>query len=341
MPDPSDAPQPQSTAQSSVQGSAQISARRPRRFWLFAPYVALLIVVLIWSAFWWLESGRVQRSILGQAKALQNQGYVAQWSSLKVDGYPFRLRVVMVGPKLADSAGWGLSATRLEAQAMAYAPDVWVLAAPAGLIVSRPGEGAMSVSGKAIRASLGGLGSAAPRFAFEGDALTLTPAQGAMAPSFAAIDKLELHLQPGPGDQAAFLINLDGGTLRPEAGLAKMAAGKPFSLVWDARLTRLSALRGSNWPGALQAWRNAGGSLTVADAQLGVGGLTLKGQGGPLSVDPDGRLKGELPLKLDAGQGANTSLLTALGLLGPVPLRFQDSRASIGPIPVGAALKIG
>jgi hypothetical protein len=129
--------------------------------------------------------------------------------------------------------------------------------------------------------------------------------------------------------------------LRPEAGLAKMAAGKPFSLLWDARLTRLSTLRGSNWPGALQAWRNAGGSLTVADAQLGVGGLTLKGQGGPLSVDPDGRLKGELPLKLDAGQGANTTLLTALGLLGPVPLRFQDSRASIGPIPVGAALKIG
>ena len=59
------------------------------------------------------------------------QGYVAQWSSIKVDGYPFRLRLTLIGPKLADSAGWGLSATRLEAQAMAYAPDNWVLAAPA------------------------------------------------------------------------------------------------------------------------------------------------------------------------------------------------------------------
>jgi len=333
MPDPSAPPQPQSPPLS--------TPKKHRRFWLFAPYVVLLLAVLVWTGFWWVESARVQRKVSDGAKALQMQGYVAQWSSLKVDGYPFRLHLVLIGPKLADSAGWGLSATRLEAVALAYAPDTWGFSAPQGLIFSRPGQGEASVSGKAIRASLGGLGSPAPRFSFEGDALTLAPAQGAMAPSFASIDKLELHLQPGPNDQAALLVRLDGGVLRPETGLAKMAAGKPFSLVWDSRLTRRGALRGSNWPGALQAWRNAGGSMTVADARLGLGGLTLKGQGGPLSIDPDGRLKGELPLRLDAGQGANTPLLTALGLLGPVPLRFQDGRASIGPMPVGAALKIG
>jgi hypothetical protein len=314
---------------------------RPRRFWLFAPYAALLIAVLAWSAYWWAASGRVQRKVEDQAKALQVQGYVAQWSSIKVDGYPFRLRLVLIGPRLADSAGWGLSATRLQAQAMAYAPDTWVLAAPEGLIFSRPGKGDVSVSGKALRGSIGGVGSAQPRFSFEGDNLTFAPAEGASPPSFASIDKLELHLQPGPDDQAALLIRLDGGVVRPEAGIAKLASGKPFSLVWDARLTRRSALRGSNWPGALQAWRNAGGSLTVADAALGIGGLAFKGQGGPLSVDPDGRLKGELPLKLGAGQAPNQALLQALGLLGPVPLSFKDGHASIGPIPVGAALKIG
>src|SRR5215469_9678286 len=107
MPEPSASPQP----------------KRPRRFWLFAPYVALLIAVLAWSAFWWAESGRLQRKVVDEAKALQTQGDVAQWSSIKVDGYPFRLRLVLIGPKLADSAGWGLSATRLEATALAYAPD--------------------------------------------------------------------------------------------------------------------------------------------------------------------------------------------------------------------------
>ena len=325
MPDPAAPPQP----------------KRPRRFWLFAPYVLLLVLILGWSAYWWLASGRLQHRVEEEAKALQTQGYVAQWSSIKVDGYPFRLRLTLIGPKLADSAGWGLSVSRLEARAMAYAPDVWTLAAPQGLTFSRPGKGDVAVTGKAIRASIAAIGTPQPRFAFEGDALSLAPAQGAAPPSFATIERLELDMQPGPNDQAAFLVRLDGGVLTPSAGIAKLASGKPFSLYWDARLTRASTLRGSNWPGALQAWRNAGGSVTAMQAKIGIGGLNLQGQGGPLSVDPDGRLKGEVPLKLDASQTANSALLTALGLLGPVPLSFKDGRASIGPIPVGAALKIG
>jgi hypothetical protein len=309
--------------------------------WLFGPYVVLLVAVLAWSGFWMVEKWRFERELPRQAEALRQQGYTVQWSSAKVDGYPFRLRLVLIGPRLADTAGWGISATRLEAMAMAYAPNTWVLAAPAGLVLSRPGKGDVAVSGKAIRASVAALGSAQPRLAFEGDGLSLAPAQGATPPAFASIERLELDLQPGPNDQAAFYVKLDGGVLTPDAGIARMAAGKPFSLLWDSRLTRRSMLRGSNWPGALQAWRGAGGSLTVADARLGIGGLNLQGQGGPLSVDPDGRLKGELPLKLDTGQSPNSALISALGLLGPVPLRFEGGRASIGPIPVGAALKIG
>ena len=329
MPDPSAPPQPQSPL------------KRPSRVWLFGPYVVLLVAALLWSGFWMIEKWRLEHELPGRMEALRKQGYTAGWSSMTVGGYPFRLRVTMIGPKLSDSAGWGLSATRVEAQAMAYAPDTWVLAAPAGLVLSRPGKGDVAISGKSIRASAAALGSAQPRLAFEGDGLSLTPAQGSTPPAFASIDRLELDLQPGPNDQAAVYVKLDGGVLRPEAGIAKLASGKPFSLLWDARLTRRSMLNGSNWPGALQTWRNAGGSLTVANAQLGLGGLMLKGQGGPLGVDPDGRLKGELPLKLDTGQGSNNALMSALGLLGPVPLRFQDGRASIGPIPVGAALKIG
>ncbi len=329
MSDPSASPQ------------SQPPRKRPSRFWLFAPYIALLVAVLAWSAVWQVEKWRLQGALPKQAAALQKQGYTAQWSSLKIDGYPFRLRVTMIGPQLADSAGWGVSATRMEAMALAYAPDRWVLAAPEGLIVTRPGQGAITVSGKAIRASVGGLGTAQPRFSFEGDAVTLTPAPGAAPPAFGAADKLEAHLQPGPNDQAALLLRIDGAQLRPETGLAKLAAGKPFDLLWDSRLTRFSALRGSNWPGALQAWRNAGGLVTVADAKLGLAGVTLEGQGGPITVDTDGRLKGELPLKLQGGEGSAKALLQAIGLLGAVPLRFQDGHAAIGPMPVGQALKIG
>lgn len=323
MPDPSASPQPR---------------KRPRRFWLFAPYVALLIAILVWSGVWWVEKLKVEHEITRQAAGLEKQGYTARWQSLKVDGWPFRLRLVIGQPEAGDTAGWRLTAPRVLAQAMAYAPDTWVIAAPDGLTLTRPGKGALSVTGKMIRASLGGLNTSRPRFSFEGDGLALAAAQGAQPAAFTAVDKLELHLQPGPDDQAALLLRIDGGTLRPDAGVAKLASGKPLQLVWDSRLTRLSAFRGSNWPGALQAWRNAGGQMSVADAELGLGGLKLKGQGGPLVVDTDGRLSGQLALK---PEGIGQALMSALGLLGPTELSFKDGRAAIGPVAVGQALKIG
>jgi hypothetical protein len=55
-------------------------------------------------------------------------------------------------------------------------------------------------------------------------------------------------------------------------------------------------------------------------------------------VDTDGRLSGQLALKV---QGVGEALMSALGLAGPVPLSFKDGRAAIGPVSVGQALKIG
>ena len=324
MPDPSASPQPR---------------KKHSRFWLFAPYVALLVAVLAWTGVWWMEKLRIAHEITGKAAELEKQGYTAHWQSLKIDGWPFRLRVSIIQPEAGDSAGWRLTAPRLMAQAMAYAPNTWVLAAPDGLTLTRPGKGALNISGKQIRASMAALNTFQPRFAFDGDGLMLQPAQGGQGAAFTAIDKLELDLQPGPNDQAAFLVKIDGGALRPEAGIAKLASGKPFALTWDARLTKLSTFRGSNWPGALQAWRNAGGQMTVANVELGLGGQKLKGQGGPLAVDTDGRLSGQLALKPDVGPAQ--AVMNALGLLGPVQLSFKDGRAAIGPVPVGAALKIG
>jgi hypothetical protein len=298
----------------------------------------LLIAVLAWSGVWWVEKLKVEHAITGQAAELEKQGYTARWQTLKVGGWPFRLHVTLTGPQAGDTAGWRMTAPRVVAQAMAYAPDTWVIAAPEGLTLTRPGKGALNVSGKMIRASIGGIKSGRPRFSFEGDGLMLAPGAGAQASSFTAIDKLELHLQPGPDDQAALLVRVDGGMLRPDAGLARLASGKPLQLVWDARLTKLSALRGSNWPGALQAWRNAGGQMTVADAELGIGGQKLKGDGGPLTVDTDGRLSGQLALKVE---GLGQALMSALGLSGPVQLSFRNGSAAIGPVSVGQALKIG
>jgi hypothetical protein len=321
MPEPSSIPQPS----------------RPRRFWLWAPYVALLAAVVAWTGVWWTMKTRVETALADQAARLRAQGYAVSWSGLKVAGWPFRLDVTLIQPRLAEPSGWALSAPRLDGEGMAYAPDHWIAAAPLGLTLTRPGKGPLSVTGRAIRASVGALGSDRPRFSFEGLDLTFSPLPGGQAAPFTSADRLELHLQPGPGDQGAFLVRLEGASLTVGSAVAGLVPLGVFGLTWDSRLSHLSALRGPNWPAVLQAWTAAGGAMTVVQGEITLGPVGLRGAGGPLTVGPDGRLRGAVPLTLDPGKARG---LGALLSAGPISLTFKDGHAAIGPLDLGPALKV-
>ena len=87
--------------------------------------------------------------------------------------------------------------------------------------------------------------------------------------------------------------------------------------------------------------------MSVADATLKLGGLTLQGAGGALTVGPDGRLRGSTPLSVGKGGGINLGGLHIGGLSvgglsfsGSMPLTFEDGRARFGAFPVGAALRV-
>lgn len=340
-------PEPSATRQSKRPDGPQrpSGAKRPSRFWLWAPYVAVLIALLAWSGYWWAERFKVEGALNDQAAHLKSQGYAVAWSGLTIDGWPFRMHLTLTAPHAAEPSGWAFSASSLEAVSLPYAPDRWVIAAPQGLVLTRPGKGALNISGQAIRASVGGLGSAAPRLSFEGRDLSLAPAPGAQAPAFSSADLVELHLQPGPDDQAAFLLKVDNGRIDPAANLARISP--TLNLVWDSRLTHLSALKGAGWAAAVKAWTAAGGTMSVADTTLGLGPLTLHGSGGPLTVGADGRFSGVVGLSVTKGGGLNLGGLHlgglnigGLGFSGAMPLRFQDGRASLGGFPVGGAFKV-
>ena len=320
-------------------------SKRPSRFWLWAPYAVVAIALIAWSGVWWTENLKLRRALTDQAALWKRQGYAATWDGLKIDGWPFRLHLTLTGLKTSEPSGWGLAAPSLEAVSLPYAPDVWGMAAPQGLILTRPGKGVLNVSGQSIRASIGGVGTGQPRYSFEGLDLSLTPAPGAQGPAFSAADRLELHLQPGPGEQAALLIKLQNARLDPAANLARLSPS--LDLTWDARLSHRSALKGRDWPSAVRAWSAAGGTLTVANAALGLNNLALEGSGGPLSVGDDGRLRGVVGLGVTRGGGLNFGSLHlggvnvgGLAFSGAMPLQFQDGRANLGAFPIGPAFKV-
>lgn len=319
--------------------------KKPRRFWLWAPYVLLLIVVIVWSGVWLTMSWRVEATLKRQAAALRAQGYQASWSALKIDGWPFRVDLTLTRPILLEPSGWGVSAPILKGETTPYAADHWIFVADQGATLTRPGKGPLSIAGRALRASVGGFGGPRPRFSFEGLDLILSPAPGGQPAALSSASRLEAHLQPGPDDQAALLIRIEGGKLAPFANLARIAPA--LDLTWDARLSHLSALRGATWPLAVQAWTAAGGVMTVANAKIALGGLGLEGSGGTFTVGPDGRLSGTTPLTVGKGGGINIGGLHLGGLnigglsfRGSMPLTFQDGRASLGAFPIGAALKV-
>ena len=80
-------------------------ARKPSRFWLYAPYVAVLVAAALWSVFWVAEKGRVVRFMDAAAKKAGAAGFEAAWATRKVSGYPFRLDVTLTDVRLSGPAG--------------------------------------------------------------------------------------------------------------------------------------------------------------------------------------------------------------------------------------------
>src|SRR4051812_33743479 len=100
--------------------SSPLQPKRPRRFWLFAPYAALLVAVAGWTGVWWMEKTRLQQALQDQAAELTGRGYAVSWTTTEVDGWPFRLHVTLLAPRFGEPSGWSLAAPRIEGEAAAY-----------------------------------------------------------------------------------------------------------------------------------------------------------------------------------------------------------------------------
>src|SRR4051794_29634884 len=88
---------------------SRMPRKTPSRWGLYAPFAALLIAVAVWTAVWIWMRGEVFRRMDAGARALAESGYVIDWSGRSVTGYPFRLDLEIVGPRLREQSGWRLS----------------------------------------------------------------------------------------------------------------------------------------------------------------------------------------------------------------------------------------
>ena len=332
--------------------NAAAPSRKPRRRGLLAPFVLLLIAALAWSIGWLWLRGQAEQRMDTTALSMKAQGYDLSWESRHFTGYPFRMDVHLRNARVAEPSGWALRAPVLEGEAMAYDIGHWVVVAPDGVVMTRPINGDVTITGPALRASFAGFDKYPPRISVEGANLTFTPAPGAAPFPLLSATALQLHIRPGPDDMGAILFRADGAKARFTGLLGRIAQDQTAALLWDARLSKVSALRGASWADAVRDWTQAGGALTVQQGKLTAGEALLDAKSGALTVDTDGRLKGKLDVVVRenplAGEPPKTpqAALAALAVAaGKDPtlsatLTFQDGRTRLGLFDTGPSPRV-
>jgi len=332
---------------------------RKSRLGLYLPFILLLVGIVAWTCVWFWMRIQVQDRLAAAQAGLRAAGYDIDWDSHSIGGYPFRLDVTLVAPRLRDPSGWALAASRLEGEAYVLTPGHWIVAAPQGLEFTRPRGGPVSMKGQLIRASLSNLDKRPPNVSFEAVKVAFTPAPGAQPFGLSTADRVEFHLRAGPDDQGGVFAKVDGGKARPLGLLARVAGDKPVAMVWNSTLSRMSAFTGATWPRAVRAWTDAGGQMSVRNAGVTAGEAILGAQGGMLTVGSDGRLRGSLDLSLRQAPRAISALgetgaiapeaaaaaaaLTAArqqGDLARAALTFEAGQTTLGPVAIAPAPRV-
>jgi len=332
--------------------SAAAPSRKPRRRGLLAPFVILAIVAVGWSIGWvWLR-GQAEQRMDATALSLKSRGYDLSWESRTFSGYPFRMDVKLVNARVAEPSGWALRAPLLNGEANAYDIGHWVVIAPQGVIMTRPINGDVQITGQALRASFAGFDQYPPRVSVEGANLVFTPVAGAAPFPLLSTAGLQLHVRPGPDDQGAIFFEAKGAKARFTGLMGRIAADRTADLIWDSKISKISALHGSSWADAVNDWSDAGGTLTVQQGKLNAGEALLEAKSGALTVDDDGRLQGALDVTvrevpthdqaIRSPEAAAAALAQALGRDPTLSatLRFEKGRTRLGLFDTGPAPRV-
>ncbi|RAK58107.1 DUF2125 domain-containing protein [Phenylobacterium deserti] len=307
--------------------------RKPRRLFLYLPFVLALILAIAWSGVWFWARGEAQTRMDAAVAQLNEAGYRITWAERSIGGFPFRMDVTLRDARVAEPSGWALQAPVLEGEAYLISPTSWMLAAPQGLTFVRPVGGPVTVTGRVIRTSLTHLDSHPPSVSFQGLDLAFRPGPGAQPFALSAAQKVEIHLRAGPDDEGGVFARVDQGKARLSGLFARIAGDKPVDMVWNATLSKISAFKGDNWPDAVRNWVAAGGQMSVRQAGVTAGEALIGANSGTLSVGRDGRVTGVLNVSLKQAPRA----LGAMGEMEVIPPERANAAAAVAAARQGAS----
>lgn len=300
--------------------------RRRSRFWLYAPYAALLVLALVWSVGWVFVRARAVSEIDGFFAREAVAGRTWDCPGRSVGGYPFRIEVRCDALGLTRS-DLSLALGPVVAVAQIYQPGHVIVEAKGPL---RLKEGGTTLAADwrlfeaSFHAALSGfqrlsLVVESPKGTVEGVLLgraapDSAPPEAAPAPgappaspppgtspvpiTFAA-DHFEAHARPTPGRfEADGAVDLSARLARAALPVLDPLLGgsEPADLALDATVNRARGFGPRPLPVELERWRAEGGSLDVTRLSLAKGPRRVQARG-TLALDAVHRISGEASLR--------------------------------------------
>jgi hypothetical protein len=336
------------------------------RFWLFAPFALLGLLVAGWTATWFMIRNQTSRALddfIGREAALGRQWTCGHRS---VGGFPFRIEVGCESLSLQGSDS-RLMLGPVTVVAQVYQPRHFI-ADVAGPL--RAGTGPVGFDGtwRRLQVSIRTLPEGLQRASVAVDSPSLRLTGLGAGDLDLAAQHLETHLRPDPTravPDGAYDWSLQAARLTVPGLDALVGGTEPADLAVELTATQARDVAGRPFADELERWRQAGGHIEIARLTLAKGARRLEGKG-QFDLDdahrPQGRaelaaagIEGVLGAALRVGTGATGALLGALtgrrqtdpdaapsgetrgtnaGLKSLPPLRIDGGRVQLGPLTI-------
>ncbi|WP_457089274.1 DUF2125 domain-containing protein [Microvirga sp. P5_D2] len=319
---------------------ASTEVRRHSRFWLYTPFVLLLLVAVAWSIAWFFIRNRAGDTLDAWLAAEVAQGRQWTCADRTIAGYPFRIELVCPMLTLKQGAV-NASFGRVEAIAQVYQPRL-VIAEIGGPLNVTDGRATIQGTWDLLQASIHATPNSFQRLSLAATNPKLTVT--GLTPQAIATsgERLEMHLRPNPNrvQEKAY-----------DAAFAIKQATIPFidALIGGTELTDLNAdvtvtqadgFRGRPIAAELERWRAAGGTLDILMLSAAKGTRRMEAKG-KLSLDPEHRPTGQLSASAAGLDGLLSSITGSrntgalLGaLLGQAPSAGgNNGQPKLSPLP--------
>ena len=334
---------------------AMTAERRHSRFWLYTPFILLLLVAIGWSVAWWVICDRATTSLDAWLATEARAGRQWTCADRQVGGYPFRVLVACNSLTLRQGPVTA-SLGRVTSISQVYQP-AFIITEIEGPLRVTDGRTTLEGTWDLLQTSLHASSRGFQRFSLAAELPRVTVTGLGAEDVVSNSRHLEFHVRPNPtrGADKAF----DAALTVREAQIPLLdhlvGGGEPADFSFDATVTQAEGFRARPVGLELERWRKAGGALEILMLSINKGARRAEAKGA-LTLDEWHRPAGQLDVSaagLDGllgnvvGGRLGGALLGALFGQAPggkpaaqptlvplPPLRLDNGKLAMGPFVV-------